>query len=93
MEDDLAYISVPTVFQTLENNDHVRHEDEGKAYRYVPSVRPEKAGREAVGYILNRIYQGSGRAMVEALLETAALTEKETHAEVNALGERDPVAA
>lgn len=36
--DDLAYTSVLTVFQTLEKNDMIRHEREGKAYRYYPKV-------------------------------------------------------
>lgn len=33
MEDDLAYTSVLTVFQTLEQNGHVRHEHEGNSPR------------------------------------------------------------
>lgn len=36
IDEDLAYTSVLTVFQTLEENGHIRHEREGKAYRYYP---------------------------------------------------------
>lgn len=93
MEDDLAYTSVLTVFQTLEKNGHVRHEREGKAYRYLPTVNREETGREAVYYVLNRIFQGSGRAMAETLLEDAELTEAEARSIQNALTERTPVAA
>lgn len=41
--DDLAYTSVLTVFQTLEERGHVRHEHEGKAYRYFPVTSQQEA--------------------------------------------------
>ncbi len=65
--DDLAYTSVLTVFQTLEKNGKVRYEQEGKAYRYYPSVSREEAGRRAVEYILRRLFRGSSEALVAAV--------------------------
>ncbi len=44
LEDDLAYSTVLTMLRTLEGKGHVRHEAEGKAYRYFPVTRPEEAG-------------------------------------------------
>ena len=69
LEEDLAYTSVLTVFQTLEKNGHVRHESEGKAYRYFPTVSREEAGRKAVSYLKRRIFQGSAAALTETLLD------------------------
>jgi len=69
LEEELAYTSVLTVFQTLEKNGHVRHEPEGKAYRYYPTVSREEAGREAVSYLKRRIFQGSATALTETLLD------------------------
>lgn len=71
IEADLAYTSVLTVFQTLEDNGHVRHEAEGKAYRYYPTVSREEAGRQAVRYLLRRIYEGSASALAEDAMEAA----------------------
>ncbi|MDP2471223.1 MAG: BlaI/MecI/CopY family transcriptional regulator, partial [Candidatus Palauibacterales bacterium] len=34
LDDDLAYSTVLTMLRTLEAKGHVRHEAEGKAYRY-----------------------------------------------------------
>ncbi|MFB6240951.1 MAG: BlaI/MecI/CopY family transcriptional regulator [Gemmatimonadota bacterium] len=69
LDDDLAYTSVLTVFQTLEKNGHVRHERDGKAYRYYPTVSREEAGREAVDYVVRRIFDDSVAAMAEAIDE------------------------
>lgn len=43
INDDLAYTSVLTACQTLEERGHVRHEHEGKAYRYFPVTSREEA--------------------------------------------------
>jgi len=75
LEEDLAYTSVLTVFQTLEKNGHVRHESEGKAYRYFPTVSREEAGRQAVSYLKRRIFQGSATALTETLLEQTGKAE------------------
>ena len=38
LEEDLAYTSVLSALQTLEEKGYVRHEPEGRAYRYFPTV-------------------------------------------------------
>lgn len=78
LDDDLAYTSVLTVFQTLEERGHVEHESEGKAYRYFPTVSREEAGRHAVRYVLRRLFRDSPERMVACL---AQLSE----------GESDPI--
>ena len=40
----LAYTSVLSALQTLEEKGFVGHEPEGRAYRYHPLVEPERAG-------------------------------------------------
>lgn len=89
IEEDLAYTSVLTVFQTLEEKGHVRHEREGKAYRYYPTVAREEAGRSAVGYILDRIFRNSPAALLSSLVEQKEVSEEEAR-ELSALleGER-----
>lgn len=91
IEEDLAYTSVLTVFQTLEEKGHVRHEREGKAYRYYPTVARDEAGRSAIGYILDRIFRNSPSALLTSLVEQQEVSEEEAR-QLSALieGERKP---
>ncbi len=68
LEDDLAYSTVLTMLRTLEGKGHVRHEAEGKAYRYFPVTRPEDAGGHAIDRVLDKMYQGSRELLVTRLL-------------------------
>lgn len=51
LDDDLAYTSVLTVFQTLEKNGHVRHEPDGKAYRYYARTTRADAAYTFAGFL------------------------------------------
>lgn len=77
LDEDLAYTSVLTVFQTLERKGHVHHEQEGKAYRYIPNVSREEAGRDAVSYVLEKVFKNSAEALVTSLVNTRDLDEGE----------------
>jgi predicted transcriptional regulator len=68
LEDDLAYSTVLTMLRTLEGKGHVRHEAEGKAFRYYPITQPEDAGGGALDRVLDKIYQGSRELLVTRLL-------------------------
>ena len=65
--DRLAYTSVMTILKTLESKGHLRHEMEGRAYRYYPEVEPAAAGAKTLDRLLDKVYQGS-RAMLVAEL-------------------------
>lgn len=68
LEDDLAYSTVLTMLRTLEGKGHVRHEAEGKAFRYYPVTQSEDAGGGALDRVLEKIYQGSRELLVTRLL-------------------------
>ena len=68
LEDDLAYSTVLTMLRTLEGKGHVRHEEEGKAFRFHPVTQPEDAGSGALDRVLDKIYQGSRELLVTRLL-------------------------
>lgn len=80
LEEDLAYTSVLTVFQTLEENGRVGHEREGKAYRYYPTVTREETGRHAVGYVLRRLFNNSPAALLDSLHRSDELSAEEAEA-------------
>lgn len=73
LDEDLAYTSVLSVLQTLEEKGYVEHETEGRAYRYHPTVAPEEAGGNALTRIRDAMYQGSAELMFAQLVSDRRL--------------------
>ncbi len=84
----LAYTSVLSVLQTLEEKGHVRHESEGRAYRYFPTVEPEAAGDSALARIRDAIYQGSAEMLFAQLVSDRGLGRPELERMRRMLAER-----
>jgi BlaI family penicillinase repressor len=66
--DEISYSTVMTVMRTLEVKGHVRHEPEGKAFRFFPITEPDEAGETALKRILHKVYHGSRELMVNRLV-------------------------
>ncbi len=77
MDDDLAYTSVLSALQTLTEKGYVRHEPEGRAYRYFPAIAADRAGHSAMARIKDAIYQGSAERMFTQLVSDKALGREE----------------
>jgi BlaI family transcriptional regulator, penicillinase repressor len=77
LTDDLAYPTVLTILRTLESKGHVRHELEGKAFRYYPRLESRKAGSSALSRVLEKVYRGSRELLVAGLLEDEAIDANE----------------
>jgi BlaI family transcriptional regulator, penicillinase repressor len=77
LDEDLAYTSVLSALQTLEDKGYVRHEPEGRAYRYFPTIAAEAAGGSALRRIRDAIFQGSAERMVAQLLTDRDLSREE----------------
>ncbi len=75
--EDLAYTSVLSALQLLEEKGHVRHEREGKAYRYLPVAAAEDAGRTALGRLLDRVFAGSAEKLLAQLVTERELSDEE----------------
>jgi predicted transcriptional regulator len=75
--DELAYTSVLSVLQTLESKGYVRHEAEGRAYRYYPLVAQEEAGVSALARIRDAIFRGSTELIVAQLVSDRGLSRAE----------------
>ena len=74
LSDTLGYTSVLKVLQILEDKGAVRHESEGRAYRYFPLVAPEEAGGLALKRILEKIYHGSAELVLARLVSDSRLS-------------------
>jgi BlaI family transcriptional regulator, penicillinase repressor len=86
--EELAYTSVLSVLQTLEEKGYARHESEGRAYRYFPTVAPEVAGGSALSRIRDAIYQGSAESLFAQLVSDRRLDREELERMRRLLNER-----
>lgn len=77
LESELAYTSVLSALQSLEEKGHVRHEAEGRAYRYFPVVEADEAGRGALARIREAVFQGSAEKMVAHFVADESLSRAE----------------
>ncbi len=73
----LAYTSVLSALQTLEEKGYVRHEAEGRAYRYFPTIEAERAGGSALTRIRDFIFQGSAERMFAQMVSDKRLPRAE----------------
>jgi predicted transcriptional regulator len=74
---DVGYTAILKVLQTLEGRGIVRHEREGRAYRYYPVVSPDQVGDRRLRTILNRVYRGSRELLIARLLDDEAVSAEE----------------
>ncbi|MQA92511.1 MAG: BlaI/MecI/CopY family transcriptional regulator [Gemmatimonas sp.] len=86
--EDLAYTSVLSVLQTLEEKGHVRHEGEGRAYRYFATVEAEVAGKSALARLRDAVYQGSSELLFAQLVGDRGLSREELERMRRLLAER-----
>ncbi len=69
LPDPPSYSSVRAMLRILESKGHLKHEQEGPRYVYLPSVRPDKARRSALDHLVSTFFGGSTSRAVAALLE------------------------
>lgn len=88
LEEELAYTSVLSALQTLEEKGYVRHEPEGRAYRYFPTIAAERAGGSALARIREAIFQGSAERMFAQIVSDRKLGREELERMRRLLAER-----
>lgn len=88
LEEDLAYTSVLSALQTLEEKGYVRHEPEGRAYRYFPTVDAERAGGSALARVREAIFHGSAERMFAQFVADRGLGRQELERMRRLLAER-----
>jgi len=77
LQDELAYTTVLTIFQRLEDKGHVRHESEGKAHRYLPLVERGKVQDSAIQRMTRNLFQDSPSLLMTRLLGKGELTQEQ----------------
>ncbi len=71
--------TVRTQLRVLEQKGHVRHDEEGLRYVYMPMVPRRAARRSALKHLVDTFFDGSSASVVAALLggEAARVTDEE----------------
>lgn len=72
MEDAPGYSAVRAMMRVLEEKGHVRHQEEGLKYVYLPVVAREKAKRSAVKNLLDTFFSDAPEQVVAALLDVSS---------------------
>lgn len=74
---ELGYTSVLKMLQILEEKGAIRHETEGRAYRYFPVVESAEAGGPALRRIVNKIFHGSAELALARLVSDRRISRDE----------------
>src|ERR687896_419425 len=74
-----SYSTVRTQLRVLEEKGHVRHEEDGRRFIYMPSVGRAAARKFALRHVVNTFFEGSVERVVAALLggEAVRLSDEE----------------
>src|SRR5262249_36409674 len=64
-----SYSAVRALLRILEEKGHVRHEQDGPRYLYVPTLARDNAQRSALRHILQTFFDGSAEQAISALLD------------------------
>jgi BlaI family penicillinase repressor len=68
LTDKPNYSTVRAQLRVLEEKGHVRHEEHGLRYVYVPTVPRDTARRSALRHLVDTFFDGSAENVVAALL-------------------------
>ena len=72
LPDPPSYSAVRAMLRVLEEKGHLRHEQQGPRYVFLPTVPREKARRSALKQLMQTFFDGSAEQTVAALLDLSA---------------------
>ena len=68
MPDAPTYTTVRGLLRVLETKGHVRHEDDGGRYVYIPTLTKQRAAKSALRHVVETFFDGSPSRAMAALL-------------------------
>ena len=63
-----SYSTVRTQLRVLESKGHVRHEEEGLRYIYMPTIARSAVRQSALRHLIETFFEGSAEKMLSTLL-------------------------
>ena len=71
LPDPPSYSAVRAMLRILEDKGHVRHEQDGPRYVYLPTIARDRAKRTALRHVLQTFFDGSAEQAISALLDSS----------------------
>jgi BlaI family penicillinase repressor len=75
LADKLAYNTVLTILRILEDKGYLRHEEEGRAFRYLPRVARKTAKASAVKRLVRKLFDGEAKLLATDLVADRSLSD------------------
>ena len=72
LPDPPSYSAVRAMLRILEEKGHIRHEEDGPRYVFLPTMPRETARRNALRYLLRTFFEGSTERAISALLDDSS---------------------
>jgi predicted transcriptional regulator len=69
LPDPPSYSAVRAMLRILEDKGHVKHQQDGPRYVYLPTVARDNAKRSAMRHMLQTFFDGSAEQAISALLD------------------------
>lgn len=71
LPDPPGYSAVRATLRILEQKGHVRHEEDGRAYVFIPVLKKDAARKRALTHLLKTFFDNSTEQAVAALVDLA----------------------
>jgi predicted transcriptional regulator len=72
LPDAPSYSAVRALLRILEEKGHVRHEQDGPRYIFMPTVARESAKKSALRHLVQTFFEGSATQAMSALLDASS---------------------
>lgn len=71
---EVAYTTIMTVMKNLTEKGYLKYRKDGVTYVYSPAQEPESVRSNLIGDLLKKVFKGSPKEMVQALVKSDDLT-------------------
>jgi predicted transcriptional regulator len=72
LPDPPSYSAVRAMLRILEDKGHIRHEQDGARYVFLPTLKRDTARRSALKHVVNTFFDGSASQVMAALFDLSA---------------------
>lgn len=73
----VAYTTVMTVMKNLSDKKYLKYRKEGLSYIYSAAIQPEDVRYNLVDRLVDKVFHGSPKDLVQALVENEKISDKE----------------
>lgn len=70
---DIAHTSVITTLNTMVRKKFLKRKKQGKGYLFSPAVTRERVSRNVLGSVVDRVFDGSARAVLMSLFDASTI--------------------